>query len=183
MDAMIEVGGLDELKPELTTADVNRLLLEIRDNNKKIDERKVKCDEEVAFAKELMTNAKDNFNADTFRERETIDYLTGQLELYYEDHQPTRGKFIKFAAGSIGYNDGQTKYFYGEAEAKDNPEFLRYVEEHYPQFVKLTPSVDWSALKKQLAHDGEQVTFKETGEVIAGLRAQRTFAVKTVGRD
>ena len=180
MEAMIEVGGLSELEPELTTADVNRRLLEIRENRKKIAQRKEKCDEEIAFAKELMTNAKDNFNADTYRERETIDYLTGQLEIYYEGHRPTRGKFIKFSAGSIGYSDNQTKYFYGDAEAKDSPEFLRYVEKHYPQFVKLTPSVDWSALKKQIVHDGEQVTFKETGEVIAGLRAKKTFAIKTI---
>lgn len=180
MEAMIEVGGLSELEPELTIAQVNQILLAMGQRDKAIAERKEKCDEEIAFAKELMTNAKDNFNADTYRERETIDYLTGQLELYYEGHPPTRGKFIKFSAGSIGYSDNQTKYFYGYSEAKDSPEFLRYVEKHYPEFVKRTPSVDWSALKKQIVHDGEQVTFKETGEVIAGLRAKKTFAIKTI---
>lgn len=180
MSAMIEVSGLSELETELTTADINRLLLTIRDNKKKIAQRKEKCDEEIAFAKELMTNAKDNFDTDTTRERETIEYLSGQLELYYEGHPPTRGKFMKFAAGAIGYSDNQTKYFYGDAEAKDSKEFLRYVEEHYPQFVKLAPSVDWSELKKHITHDGGQVAFKETGEVIAGLRAQKTFSVKTM---
>ena len=77
MEAMIEVGGLSELEPELTIAQVNQILLAMGQRDKAIAERKEKCDEEIAFAKELMTNAKDNFNADTYRERETIDYLTG----------------------------------------------------------------------------------------------------------
>jgi len=181
MENLIEVDGLSELEPELTTADVNQILLAMGQRDKTIAERKVKFDEEVAFAQLLLAEAKKNFNADTEDARNERNSLAAQLESYYAKHPPMNGrKFLKFAGGQFGYNDGQTKYFFNDAEVKDNPEFLAFVQEHYPEFIKLKPSVDWSAFKKKLAVDGETVSYADTGEIVSGLRAQRTFSAKPI---
>ena len=166
---------------QLTTSDIEALLINIHNRQKLIDAAAAKRDEQINYFRSLIDSAKNNFDEVAKPVRADIEILKHQLEKFYQDNPPVKGKSLKFAAGSFGFNKAQTKFYLNGAELNaDNPELLAFVKRGYPHYVKQKEYVDWSALKRNLiADDPDNVIIADTGEVVDGLRAQKTFYVKT----
>lgn len=163
---------------QLSIADVEGILLKIHVLEQDIAVEKNKCDQSVAFFKARIDEAKNIFEQDTKDLQDSVAILKAKLERYFNDNPPTKTKSLKFAGGSFGYNKAQTKYFLNGAELNaDNKDLLAIVDKDY---VKTKTYVDWAKFKTKLTFDKpDEVFIADTGELVAGLRAQRVFAVKT----
>ena len=166
---------------QLTTSDIEALLINIRNRQQLIDAAAAKRDEQINYFRSLIDSAKKNFDEVAQPVRADIEILKHQLENFYQDNPPLKGKSLKFAAGSFGYNKAQTKFYLNGSELNaDNQELLAFVKRDYPEFLKQKEYVDWAGFKKNLiADDPDNVIISNTGEVVAGLRAQKSFYVKT----
>lgn len=163
---------------QLSTADVNNILIDIHKLEDAIAVEKNKCDQSIAYLKSCIEEAKNIFETDTKDAQEQIAILKSKLERYFNANPPTKTKLHRFACGSFGYNKAQTKYFLNGNELNaDNKDLLAIVDKDY---VKTKTYVDWAKFKTKLTFDKpDEVFIADTGELVAGLRAQRVFAVKT----
>ncbi|MBO4779477.1 MAG: host-nuclease inhibitor Gam family protein [Selenomonadaceae bacterium] len=167
----------------LSIANVEQILIDIKANEKIIDEAKNRRDQSVDYFKSLIANADKNFDLETADARATIEILKNQLQRYFDDNAPTNRKTLKFAAGTFGYLKSQTKYYFnGEPVDANNADFLAACKKTFDgkNFIRTKEFLDWAALKKELAFDDpHEVFLTDTGEIIAGLQARKVFNVKT----
>lgn len=179
---ILKDGDDDDDIKNLSVADVERTLLQIRLLQQQIDDAKTKRDLAVQFYQQFIANAKENFDTDTKPARDEIALLQYRLQRFYDANPPKGRKSHKFAAGSFGYNRAQTEYFFnGQKCDANNRELLNFCADNGNlQFVKVKEYLDWASLKKNLDFDDSgNVHFVDTGELVNGLRAQKVFFVKT----
>ena len=164
----------------MSVADVENILQQIHDIDTEIAAETSKRDQSILFHREKIERAKeiyDTATADARLKRSELAYL---LEQYFNDNPPTKTKTLKFSGGSFGYLKSSTKFFRDGHELNaDNPELLIFAKSAHPEFLKIKESVDWAKLKAALDFDDEHVFFADTGEILDGVRAQKTFSVKT----
>ena len=164
---------------QLTVADIEDYLIQIREHEQKIAAAKEKRDQSIAYFRQLIANAQTIFNEETADDQNQIATLSSVLEQYFNENPPVDRKSHKFAGGSFGYNKARTKYFFNGNELNaDNPALLDFTRSNRPEFVKVKESVDWAKLKAALDFDNEHVFFADTGEVFDGVKAQKNFFVK-----
>lgn len=168
---------------EFSVTDVEAILLKIHTFERHIADEKAKCEQTVAFYQQFIDNAKSIFDDATKGDRAEIELLKHKLQIYFDANPPVGRKSLKFAGGSFGYNKAQTKFFFNGKELNaDNKDFLQLcTRPEFARFAKVKEYLDWAALKKSIDfNDDGSVVFADTGEVIDGLRAQKSFSVKTL---
>lgn len=87
----------------------------------------------------------------------------------------------KFSGGSFGYPKSSTKFFFnGEEANSENKSLLDFAKnQNHQELIKTKEILDWAKLKNSIDFDGDKVFFTDTGEIIDGLRAQKSFSVRT----
>lgn len=167
----------------LSVEEINATLLQIRQHEQNISNAKTKRDQSVTYFQRFIANADHIFELETKEDGVAIELLKQKLKAHFDADPPKGRKSYQCAAGSFGYNRAQTKYFFNGSEAKaDNKELARFcVESGRTQFIKVKEYLDWASLKKNLDFDDpDVVVMADTGEIIDGLRAEKTFSVKTL---
>ena len=165
----------------MSVADVEDILQQIHDLDADIAVETQKRDQSIAFHREKIDRAKEICDTDTADARLKRAELAFSLERYFNAHPPKKSKTLKFSGGSFGYLKSSTKFFFdGEEVDANNKHLLAFAKQiNRPEFVKSKESLDWAKLKAALDFDDSNVFFADTGEVIDGLRAQKSFTVKT----
>lgn len=165
----------------MTVADVEEILQSIHDIDADIAAETNKRDQSISFHREKIERAKEICDTATADARFKRSELVFQLERYFNDNPPAKSKTLKFSGGSFGYLKSSTKFYFDGAEVNsDNKPLLDFAKnQNRYEFVKTKETLDWAKLKNSLDFDDENVFFADTGEIIDGLRAQKTFSVKT----
>lgn len=166
----------------MTVADVENILQQIHDIDADIAVETDKRDQSIAFHRDKIDRAKeicDTATADARLKRAELAY---QLEQYFNANPPAKTKTLKFSGGSFGYLKSSTKFFFnGEEVDANNKSLLAFAKENNrPEFVKTKEMLDWAKFKTAIDFDDSGVFFPDTGEIIAGLRAQKCFSVRPV---
>lgn len=166
---------------DLSTADVEKILINIHYLEQIVNAAKQKRDDAIAYFKQLISNAQSNFETDTADANIQIDILTQKLKAYFDAHPPTKAKSLKFAGGSFGYNKASTKFYRNGQELNaDNQDLLFYLDNnHLDHYIKVKRSVDWANLKKDLVIANDSVCISSSGEILDGVVARKFFSVKT----
>ena len=166
----------------MTVADVEEILQQIHDIDIEIAAETSKRDQSILFHRMKIERAKEICDTDTADARLKRSELAYQLEKYFNANPPTKTKTLKFSGGSFGYLKSSTKFFFnGEEVSSDNKNLLDFAKrQNRHEFVKTKEILDWAKLKNSIDFDGREVFFKDTGEIIDGLHAQKTFSVKTI---
>jgi len=169
------------LDKSLSVADIEAILLDIHRREESIAIAAEKRNQSVDFFKSLIHNAQQNFLDETAEDKSQIEILKHQLETYFTENPPKGRKSLKFAGGSFGYSKSQTKFFLnGEQVDADSQPLLSFVKAKHGEFLKIKEYVDWATFKTKLnADDPDNVFLQDSGEIIDGLRAKKTFFVKT----
>ena len=165
----------------LSTKDINSILVNIRRLEDIIDTAKSKRDDSISFANSLIAEAKSIFDQETTQAFLDIESLKLQLRRFFDSNPPSGRKSFKFAAGSFGYNKSQTEFFLNANKVDaNNADLIKFcANSGLLHFIKIKESLDWAALKKNLDFDDNNVFFADTGEIIPGLSAKKIFTVKT----
>lgn len=102
-----------------------------------------------------------------------------QLRQFTEANVTDKRRSIPLPTAKLQLVKSQPKFF--DPSLKEingyNEWLIEFAKQHAPACLKTKLSVDWLKLKSMLKIDDEIVSFKETGEVIDGLRVQ-TFPDK-----
>lgn len=165
----------------MSVADVEDILQQIHDLDEDIAVETNKRDQSIAFHREKIDRAKeicDTATADARLRRAELSFI---LERYFNANPPTKTKTLKFSGGSFGYLKSSTKFFFhGEEVDANNKNLLEFAKQSGRQeFVKTKETLDWAKFKTAIDFDNAGVFFADTGELIDGLRAQKSFTVKT----
>lgn len=96
----------------------------------------------------------------------TIAFMEHLLEPYVEEQivvNNSKTKSIKLSNGVAGFRTVKAKF-----DVDDN-KLLAWVKKSAPDKVKITESVDWAALKKEIATTPEGKVITKDGEVVDGV--------------
>lgn len=165
----------------MTVADVEDILQQIHDLDADIAVETQKRDQSIAFHRDKIDRAKEICDTATADARLKRAELSFALERYFNANPPTKTKTLRFSGGSFGYLKSSTKFFFnGEEVDANNIHLLDFAKRAGRQeFVKNKETLDWAKFKTAIDFDDDGVFFADTGELIDGLRAQKTFTVKT----
>ena len=162
--------------------EIEQALLEIRELENQFHAAEIKRDNSIEFYQRRIADTNDVFKSDTYDIRIKLENLLIQLQTFYDENPPTKGKSHKFAGGKFGYSKQPTKFFVdGKPATSDNPALINYVKSYCPQFLKLKELVDWSKLKDEIHVEDGTAYLKSTGEVIPEMKVQTLpdkFSVK-----
>lgn len=165
----------------MSVADVEDILQQIHDLDADIAVETQKRDQSIAFHREKIDRAKQICDTATADARLRRAELSFELERYFNANPPKKTKTLKFSGGYFGYLKNSTKFFFnGEEVDANNQHLIDFAKQNgRPEFVKTKETLDWANFKTAIDFDDDGVFFTDTGEVIDGLRAQKSFTVKT----
>ena len=108
-----------------------------------------------------------------------IDYLKSQLEAFSRQQlEETGEKTIRLPHATL------TARKQPQGFNKDDDALLKWAEENAVELVKVSRSVSWSDLKKELLVDDGKAIFKPTGEVLEAVTPKPEeikYSVEVVG--
>lgn len=107
-------------------------------------------------------------------------YFSALLENYFESvphKKTTTQESYKLPGGKLVRKVQQPDYI------REEKELLPWLRTEAPELVKVSESVDWAELKKQLVAQNGEAVFKATGEVIPGIMVQDRGQVFQVALD
>lgn len=108
-----------------------------------------------------------------------IDYLKSQLEAFSRQQlEETGEKTIRLPHATL------TARKQPQGFNKDEDALLKWAEENAVDLVKLSRSVSWSELKKELLVDDGKAIFKPTGEILEAVTPKPEeikYSVEVVG--
>lgn len=108
-----------------------------------------------------------------------IDYLKSQLEAFQREQlEETGEKTIRLPHATL------TARKQPQSFDKDETQLLAWAEENAAEFVKVSRSVAWGELKKDIAVDGGKAIFKPTGEVLTAVTPKPEevkYSVEVIG--
>ena len=107
-------------------------------------------------------------------------YFSALLERYFEGvphKQSATQESYRLPGGKLVRKAQQPEF------SRDEKELLPWVRAEVPELVKISESVDWAELKKQLVTQNGEAVYKGTGEVIPGIRVQAREPVFLVSLD
>ena len=177
MDAMIEVGGLNELENPMTKLDADELLEEYRQCEERIKAAETERDEFRALYEKKIERATDICDKLTVEERNRMAFITERLRQFATTHVTDKLRSVELPTGKLAFRKQPPKFFFDdlkEANGKD-ARLIDFVKHNAYDFLKVRvdETVDWLKFKSKLAIDEEgNVFYKETGELINGLHAQ-----------
>ena len=160
---------------ELTLVEVDEILEKIADRESEIKAMEAQRDEMIARYQAKIDRAKKICEQATAENRETIAFWTEKLRRYAVANVTDKKRSIKLPSGTLSLRKQSPKFFFdGKEITGSNETLIDFVKKSAPEFLKTKTEeyADWSNFKTQLVIDGDNVTFKATGEVIDGLRAQ-----------
>lgn len=173
----------DELNVEIAA---DTLLEEIAKRESEIKIAEDERDAFIAHYNEKILRAEEICERKTREARESIAFLTEDLRRYALTQISDKKRSVTLPSGTLQFRKQEPKFFFDDLkEANAQEERLIHFVKHnaYSYLkVKVDESVDWAKFKRQLVIDDTgEVSFKETGEIIDGLHAQRLpdkFTVK-----
>lgn len=130
---------------------------------KKIQEAKVDRDRWVAFYKEQMNKAKEQYD-------ENVANLKFMLQRYFAGRS-IEG-FTRTTRTQESYSLPSGKLVMKKQQAEHELDYnvlIPWLEKNAPQFVVVEKSVAWGELKKNVVDNGE-VCVTEDGEIVPGIR-------------
>lgn len=152
--------------------EIEAALLHVRELEDQIKAAADKRDASIDFYKSRIDEAQRVFETDTAQIQFEIDNITIALKRFCDANPPDKRKSHKFAGGSFGYRKQDPRYIIGDSEATaDNAALLEFVKTGHQEFLRVKESVDWKKLKSELLSEDGQVCLRDTGEVIADMRA------------
>lgn len=141
-------------------------ITKIKTARTEIQKAKQKRDELIAHAEEI-------FKQDTAQLDDDIKFFTQKLKPYAENHLIGKSRTIKLPAGKLKFTKQPDKFIFdgGEEASSKSEKLLEWCQKNCPTYIKqkVTYSVDWAALKKNLVAENSEVCTKD-GEIIDGLK-------------
>lgn len=108
-----------------------------------------------------------------------IDYLKTQLEAFSRQQlEETGEKTIRLPHATLTARKSPQGF------NKDEEALLKWAEQNAAELVKVSRSVSWSDLKKELVVDDDKAIFKPTGEVLEAVTPKPEeikYSVEVVG--
>lgn len=108
-----------------------------------------------------------------------IDYLKTQLEAFSRQQlEETGEKTIRLPHATLTARKSPQGF------NKDDDALLKWAEQNAAELVKVSRSVSWSDLKKELVVDDDKAIFKPTGEVLEAVTPKPEeikYSVEVVG--
>ncbi len=160
---------------ELTPVEVDEILEKLADHEAEIKAMEAQRDEMIARYQAKIDRAKKICEQATAETRETIAYWTEKLRRYAMANVTDKKRSINLPSGTLSLRKQAPKFFFDEKEINgSNEQLIEFVKANAPEYLKTKTEqyADWSNFKTQLVINGDNVTFKATGEVIDGLRVQ-----------
>ena len=161
---------------EMTIAEVEETLEQIRTINKVIATKQKICDEVVAYHQAKIERAKEIFDKETAYYRTELEGRKQRLRRFAEANITGKKRSLELPSGTLSFHKHQPLFFLGGVKVtNDNPALIELARNIDAELVKVktTEAADWAGLKKRLtvADDGT-VCVNDTGEVLADMRAQ-----------
>lgn len=176
---MTEFEGENVISKEMTIEIADELLEKIGEQAAIIKKYEDERDVLINRYQQKISSAKDICERNCFQARETIEYYSEQLKDFAAANLPKGKKTVELPSGKLSFKK-QTRYICnGEAVGAKTQPLIDFAKRSAPQF--LVSTVSWGELKNQLANDGENVYYKETGELIDGIKFEQlpdSFTVK-----
>ena len=176
---MIENLDGNGIGTELTIVDANELLEKIGEYAATIEKYESERDALIEKYQQKIYMAKEICERNCFQERAEIEILTEQLRRYATENLPKGKRSIELPNGRLAFKKQSRYSCNGEAVNGQTQELIEFARKNAPQYLK---KLAWSDFAKNLIADGEKVYYKETGELIEGLKFERmpdSFTVKT----
>lgn len=166
--------------------DADALLEQIAEYEKEISMAESERDEFIAHYQEKISRAQDICDKRCNEVKIAIAYLSEQLRSFASELVTDKKRSVNLPSGTLSFRKQSPKFFFDDAKevTADNSRLIELVKKSAPDYlkVKTVETADWAKFKAQLVIDGDSVYFKDTGELIDGLRAQippDKFTVKT----
>lgn len=161
---------------ELSFAEVEETLEQIRTINNVIAHTKERYDEVVAYHQAKIERAKEICDKETAGYRAVLEEKKRLLRRFAEANITGKKRSLELPNGTLSLHKHQPIFYLGGAKVtSDNPALIELARNIDADLVKVktTEAADWAGLKKRLtvAEDGT-VCVTDTGEVLADLRAQ-----------
>ena len=167
------------------TLNADALIEEISQREAEIKAAEDERDAFIARYEDKILAARDICERKTADARESIALLTEELRRYAITQVSEKKRSVTLPSGTLAFRKQEPRFFFDdlkEANAHDE-RLIHFVKHNAYNFlkVKVDESVDWQRFKRQLVISDDEVVYKETGEIIAGLHAQHLpdkFSVK-----
>lgn len=131
---------------------------------------------EMEEAQRLVKLADDEINALKARQQEITEraerrtaFLREQLRGYLAAVKPSRTTKTKTVYELLNAQLVLKKQ--APEYVRDDEALIAWAEANAPAYVTSIPKLSWGELKKETELNGDQVVYRETGEVIPGLKA------------
>lgn len=155
-----------ELPPPVTMADAVDALRRIAYHRRRIRQIEEQVQALIAPLQAEIDRIKEWGEQQKKDVERRIRFHENRLRLFYYLNKPAKGKTIKLPNGTISMRSRDYEW------ERDEAALLEWARANATQFVEHKPQLKWGELKRQLEvrPDGT-VAFKETGEVVPGVRA------------
>lgn len=169
------VTVLDE-EHELSIVEVEETLEKIREINRLIESKQAQYDAVAAYHQEKIERAKEICDKETAPYRTLLEEEKLHLRRFAEANITGKKRSLELPSGTLSFRKRQPIFYLdGVKVTGDNPELIELARNIDADLIKVktTEAADWASLKKRLALDeAGNVYLEETGEVLAGMRAQ-----------
>ena len=142
---------------------------------RKINRHQRRIDEAKKLAAEKIQRINDWLGEVTADNEREIEFFEFMLRPYIEEQlSGSRAKTYKLPSGIVSMRRQDPVYWVGDKQAgSDNKQLVEYVQKFAPDYLKMTPEVEWGELKKVLvATESGAVVNSATGELITAIRAE-----------
>lgn len=175
---------LAQIERELSELEVEERLVRLSELNAEIEAARGRCERFKSHYRQKILHAEKNFETDTKEIRAEIDSLMQGLRRFAEQNITGKRKSIKFPSGTLQLTKQSPQFFIGgEAVINDNPKLIELARSLDGDLIQTKEVARWGELKKRLeVDDAGNVYFKDTGEVLADMRAKiipDAFSIKT----
>ena len=169
------VTVLDE-EHELSFAEVEDILAEIRALKDLIAGKQAQYDSVVTYHQEKIERAKEICDKEIAPYCALLEEKTRHLRRFAEANITGKKRSLELPNGTLSLHKRQPIFYLGgQRVTSDNPALIELARNIDAELVKVktTEAADWAGLKKRLtvADDGT-VCVADTGEVLADMRAQ-----------
>lgn len=158
---------------ELTEIEVEEMFGKVRALKNLIAEAQNRRDNFQTLYRQKIARAEEIFQTDTQYYRAELDAVTKRLRLFAEKNITGKKRSMKFPSGTLSFTKQTPQFFIGgQAVTNDNPKLIELARSLDAELIQSKETAKWGELKKLLTVDDDgNVLFKDTGEVIADMRA------------
>lgn len=158
---------------ELTEIEVEEMFGKVRALKNLIAEAQNRRDNFQTLYRQKIARAEEIFQTDTQYYSAELDAVTKRLRRFAEKNITGKKRSMKFPSGTLSFTKQTPQFFIGgQAVTNDNPKLIELARSLDAELIQSKETAKWGELKKLLTVDDDgNVLFKDTGEVIADMRA------------